>query len=114
MIEPVANSYGGVLVSGGGLVLLREPTRHNAGYVWTFAKGRPEAGETPRATALRECARKPATLRASSRPFRARLPAPSAGRRSGSWTPPTRLHLSMARPSEFIGRHSTRRAVCSN
>ena len=54
MIEPVANSYGGVLVSGGGLVLLREPTRHNAGYVWTFAKGRPEAGETPRATALRE------------------------------------------------------------
>ena len=36
------------------LVLLREPTRHNAGYVWTFAKGRPEAGETPRATALRE------------------------------------------------------------
>jgi 8-oxo-dGTP pyrophosphatase MutT (NUDIX family) len=54
MIEPVANSYGGVLVSGGGLVLLREPTRHNAGYVWTFAKGRPEPGETPRATALRE------------------------------------------------------------
>jgi 8-oxo-dGTP pyrophosphatase MutT (NUDIX family) len=54
MTELAANSYGGVLVSGGGLVLLREPTRHNGGYVWTFAKGRPEAGETPRATALRE------------------------------------------------------------
>lgn len=51
---PVADAYGGVLIDAGGQVLLREPTGHFGGYVWTFAKGRPEPGETPEETALRE------------------------------------------------------------
>jgi hypothetical protein len=53
MIDKAADSYGGVLVSGGGRVLLREPTGHFDGYVWTFAKGRPGPGEYPSETALR-------------------------------------------------------------
>jgi 8-oxo-dGTP pyrophosphatase MutT (NUDIX family) len=47
-------AYGGVVVDTNGLVLLREPKNHFDGYVWTFAKGRPDPGETPQATALRE------------------------------------------------------------
>lgn len=54
MSTDTASSYGGVIVSGGGCVLLREPAGHYGGYVWTFAKGRPDPGETPEATALRE------------------------------------------------------------
>lgn len=53
---PEATSYGGVLLDGQGHVLLREPTDHFGGYVWTYAKGRPEPGETPQQTALREVA----------------------------------------------------------
>ena len=51
--EPTADSYGGVVVSGAGKVLLREPTDHYGGYVWTFAKTQPKSEETPRDTALR-------------------------------------------------------------
>lgn len=51
---PKAQSYGGVLFSVDGRVLLREPIDHLAGYVWTWPKGRPEIGETPAQTALRE------------------------------------------------------------
>ena len=51
---PVADAYGGVLINDEGRVLLREPAGHFGGYVWTFAKGRPEPGETPEETALRE------------------------------------------------------------
>jgi 8-oxo-dGTP pyrophosphatase MutT (NUDIX family) len=51
---PQAQSYGGVLFSADGRVLLREPIDHLAGYVWTWPKGRPEIGETPAHTALRE------------------------------------------------------------
>ena len=50
---PEAKSYGGVLLSE-GRVLLREPIDHLDGYVWTWPKGRPEQGETPAQTALRE------------------------------------------------------------
>jgi 8-oxo-dGTP diphosphatase len=49
-----ADAYGGVLLSKSGYVLLREPTNHFDGYVWTFPKGKPDAGETPDQTALRE------------------------------------------------------------
>ncbi len=49
-----ADSYGGVLVDGNGKVLLREVAGHFGGYVWTYAKGRPDAGEEPQETALRE------------------------------------------------------------
>jgi 8-oxo-dGTP pyrophosphatase MutT (NUDIX family) len=51
---PAAQSYGGVLFSEEGRVLLREPIDHLDGYVWTWPKGKPEKGETPAQTALRE------------------------------------------------------------
>jgi 8-oxo-dGTP pyrophosphatase MutT (NUDIX family) len=51
---PTAQSYGGVLISPDGRVLLREPINHLAGYVWTWPKGKPEKGEIPAQTALRE------------------------------------------------------------
>lgn len=49
----VADSYGGVVVSGGNRVLLREPTNHYGGCAWTFAKTTAKSGESPRDTALR-------------------------------------------------------------
>ncbi|MFN4014221.1 MAG: NUDIX domain-containing protein [Reyranella sp.] len=51
---PEADSYGGVLVNVQGKVLLREPAGHFGGYVWTFAKGKPDKNEAPDQTALRE------------------------------------------------------------
>lgn len=51
---PEADAYGAVLVNASGEVLLREPSGHFGGYVWTFAKGRSDPGETPAQTALRE------------------------------------------------------------
>ena len=53
---PKATSYGGVLLDEQGRVLMLEPAGHFGGYAWTYAKGRPELGETPRQTALREVA----------------------------------------------------------
>jgi len=47
-------AYGGVVINERGQVLLREPNGHFDGYVWTFPKGRPEKGESPGQTALRE------------------------------------------------------------
>jgi 8-oxo-dGTP diphosphatase len=47
-------SYGGVVINQDGQVLLREPAGHFGGYVWTFPKGEPNAGETAEQTALRE------------------------------------------------------------
>lgn len=47
-------AFGGVVVDPEGRVLLREAAGHCDGYVWTFAKGRPDKGESPRQTALRE------------------------------------------------------------
>lgn len=49
-----ASAYGGILLTRTGQILLREPANHYDGYVWTFAKGRPEPGDTPEQTALRE------------------------------------------------------------
>lgn len=51
--ESVAESYGGVVVSGGRKVLLREPTKHHGGYAWTFAKTEAKPGESPRDAAVR-------------------------------------------------------------
>lgn len=51
---PRASAYGGVLFDDQGRILLREPAGHFGGYVWTFAKGKPDPGETPDQTALRE------------------------------------------------------------
>ena len=50
----LAHAYGGVIFDRAGRVLLRQPTGRFDGYAWTFAKGRPDAGETPERTALRE------------------------------------------------------------
>ena len=49
-----AIAYGGVVVDPAGRILLREVKNHYDNYVWTFPKGRPEKGETPRQTAQRE------------------------------------------------------------
>ena len=51
---PRADAYGGVIISWDGDILLREPKGHFGGYAWTYAKGRPDAGETPEQTALRK------------------------------------------------------------
>ncbi len=51
---PAADAYGGVLIDPSGRVLLREPTGHFGGYAWTYAKGRPDPGESPSDAALRE------------------------------------------------------------
>jgi hypothetical protein len=51
---PKAGAYGGVLFDAQGRTLLREPLNHFGGYVWTFPKGKPDAGESPERTALRE------------------------------------------------------------
>lgn len=47
-------AYGGVLVREDGKILLRRPMGDFGGYVWTFAKGHPEPGETPEEAARRE------------------------------------------------------------
>ena len=49
----MAENYGGVVVSGGGRFLLREPSGHFGGLTWTFAKTEASAGESPEQTALR-------------------------------------------------------------
>lgn len=54
MKVPIADAYGGVLINDRGEVQLREVAGHFGGYVWTYAKGRPDPGETPEQTALRE------------------------------------------------------------
>lgn len=53
---PEADAYGGLVVDEQYRVLLREPTHHFGGYVWTFPKGGPNPGETPLQAALREVA----------------------------------------------------------
>lgn len=52
-IAAVADSFGGVVISGGSKVLLREPTKHHGGYVWTFAKTEAKPGESSRDAAVR-------------------------------------------------------------
>lgn len=47
-------AFGGVVIRADGRVLLREPSNHFDHYVWTFAKGRPNKGESPEDAALRE------------------------------------------------------------
>ena len=48
-------AYGCVVISEDGQrLMLREPRNHFGGYVWTFAKGRPDPGETPEQCARRE------------------------------------------------------------
>ena len=51
-----APAFGGVVIDPTGRILLREVAGHYDGYVWSFAKGRPQKGEAPRVAALREVA----------------------------------------------------------
>ncbi len=94
MNDTLADSYGGVLVSGGGKVLLREPTGHYGDYAWTYAKGRPDAGESARETALREVREETG--------YTARILAPLTGRFGGT-TSTTAFYLMDARhpPAAF-------------
>ncbi len=52
--EGKAPSFGGVVINTAEQVLLVEPKHHFDGYVWTFPKGRPNLGERPEQTAIRE------------------------------------------------------------
>jgi ADP-ribose pyrophosphatase YjhB (NUDIX family) len=47
-------AFGGVVIDPEGRLLLREVAGHGEAEVWTYAKGRPEPGESPRQAALRE------------------------------------------------------------
>lgn len=47
-------AFGGVLINDQGQILLRRVTNDFGGYRWTYPKGRPDPGETPEQTALRE------------------------------------------------------------
>lgn len=49
-----ADAYGVVLVNAKNEVMLREPSGHYGGYVWTYAKGRRNKNESPAETAIRE------------------------------------------------------------
>ncbi len=71
-------AYGGVVFDEHGNILMREPRRHYDGYVWTFPKGRPDPGETPDQTALRE------TLEETG--AAARILAPISGEYAGGTT----------------------------
>lgn len=51
--DKLVESVGGVVLSGGAKVLLREPTDHFGGYAWTFPKTAPQSGESPRDSAAR-------------------------------------------------------------
>jgi len=53
--DPLRTHYGMLLVNPHErTILLREPTNHFQGYVWTFARGMPAPDEHPLDTALRE------------------------------------------------------------
>lgn len=55
MTVPAADAYGVMLVSPNGQTLLRRVSGAFDGYVWTFAKGKPDGYEPPQQTAKREC-----------------------------------------------------------
>src|SRR5688572_27282910 len=46
--------FGGILFDQHDHVLVRKPANGWGGFAWTFAKGAPEANESPEETALRE------------------------------------------------------------
>lgn len=49
----MSENFGGIVISGGGRFLVREPANHFGGVAWTFAKTKAEPAETPEDTALR-------------------------------------------------------------
>ncbi len=101
---PEATSYGGVLLNDQGQLLLREPTSHFGGYAWTFAKGKPEPGESPQQTALREVAEE---MGYAAR-IRGRLPDVYSG---STGTTVFFVMEPMGQPAEFQGETSQTRWV---
>jgi 8-oxo-dGTP pyrophosphatase MutT (NUDIX family) len=49
----MTDSFGGIVLSGGGKVLLRKPKNNYDGYSWTFAKTTCNLNEAPEAAAIR-------------------------------------------------------------
>lgn len=68
----------GLLLWDGSRLLLRKPTGHFGGYVWTFPKGRIDPGESAEEAALRETREETG--------YRARIIAQLPGRFVGSTT----------------------------
>lgn len=54
MPYPMRRAAGGVVIRDDGFVLIREPSNHYDGYVWTFPKGGVDDGESDEEGALRE------------------------------------------------------------
>lgn len=73
-----ARAAGGVLIDADGRVLLRKVANNYDGEGWTFAKGRPNTGESMEAAALREVLEETGV--------RAELVAPLPGEHPGSAT----------------------------
>jgi 8-oxo-dGTP pyrophosphatase MutT (NUDIX family) len=88
-------AYGGVVINRHGQVLLKEPRNHVDGYVWTFAKGRPNSGETPEAAAMREVYEETGV--------RARIERPIPGSFAGGTTLTTYFLMSMVRDTKQFG-----------
>ena len=103
-------AYGGVVFDATGRLLLRRPSGGFDGTAWTFAKGRPDPGEKPEQTALREVLKKPGCGLKSSAPFPANSQA--APRKitifsCARWVPP-RLSGKKPKPSPghpYLGSH---------
>ena len=94
-LEP---AYGGVVINRHGQVLLMEPKDHFDGYAWTFPKGRPRAGETPEATAIREVYEETGV--------RARIERPMPGTFEGGTTLTTYFLMSMVRDTKQFGNET--------
>ena len=94
-----AYAFGGVVIDPTGRVLLREVANHFDGYVWSFAKGRPDEGESPREAALREVFEETGV--------RARVLVPIHGSFKGSTTH-NQYFLMIARADEADGAFRSR------
>jgi 8-oxo-dGTP pyrophosphatase MutT (NUDIX family) len=91
-------AFGGVVINRHGQVLLMEPRNHFDGYVWTFAKGRPNSGETPEAAAMREVYEETGV--------RARIERPIPGTFEGGTTLTTYFLMSMVRDTKQFGKET--------
>ena len=96
--KELAPAFGGAVINRHGQVLLMEPKNHFDGYVWTFPKGRPRAGETPEATAIREVYEETGV--------RARIERPIPGTFAGGTTLTTYFLMSMVRDTKQFGNET--------
>ena len=91
---PLRRAAGGVVIDENGFILVREPTNHFDGYVWTLPKGGVDAGETDEQGALREVEEETGV--------RAEVVAPIPGEWKGGTS--TNVYFLM-RPLEVTGEH---------